>query len=234
MESKPQKIIGLQHFSKADIEEKVEELLALWLPEYLEKSKIFAWERVCERLKTEHEVTITLDANLGTFDGHQILGALTLDPRQIFVEKTIFKEKNFTFVLAHEIGHLMLHRKLTFPQNWDGRFEDNQKSMSPINNQTKTDWEWLEWQANAFAGCLIMPRKTIIHGLYRCQKVIGQRQSHRILVKNDSQDIKAYEDLVTELAKWYFVSRTVVKIRLRELGICYGADYNSTHISNYM
>ena len=73
-----------------------------------------------------------------------------LDKPQGFQEST----------LAHEIGHWMLHVDVDFLE----RADRNEASASPFicrGNITKGRAASIEWQAQFFAGCLLMPRHVL-------------------------------------------------------------------------
>ena len=101
------------------------------------------------------------------------------DRNTILINKFLASEKNqehrLYFTLAHEVGHWYLQRKdayidsgqqSLFGQNTVkssvNRFIDNTDIFKNLKRKklvTKEDW--LEWQANYFASCILMPKKCL-------------------------------------------------------------------------
>lgn len=99
------------------------------------------------------------------------------DRNTILINEFLASEKNqehrLYFTLAHEVGHWYLQRKdayidsgqqSLFGQNTVkssvNRFIDNTDIFKNLKRKklvTKEDW--LEWQANYFASCILMPKK---------------------------------------------------------------------------
>jgi Zn-dependent peptidase ImmA (M78 family) len=99
----------------------------------------------------------------------EILGATYVKRRLLCVNKKLFQNRylgRLNFTWAHEVGHWVLHRKFVGPasrlDSTDGeilcRTEDSKKPM--------------EWQADYFAACLLMPDK-FVHRAF--QEVFGHR-----------------------------------------------------------
>ena len=227
-------IEGLKYLSRGDIEKKVEEIFSLWFPEYLEKPKIFAWERFCAKIQKEYKVKVTIDANLGNgSNGYPILGAFSLNPREIFVDKSIRYEKRFLFVLAHEIGHLILHRNLKFSESWNNKLTDTHDGSFTSREQITPSY-WLEWQANMFAVSLLLPECTFLLGFLKAQQTLKLPLRQKIYVNGFEKSINEYQDLVSEMARRYYVSKTMVKIRLNEFGLVEGPGVTIGHISKHL
>lgn len=225
-------ITGLKRLSKEDIELKAEQIFKEWFPEYLVKPKTFPYERFCKKIETEYSIKVTLDANLGhSSSGQPILGAFSLQPREIFVDASIRRDRRFLFVLGHEIGHLILHRHLKFDEAWNNRIQDTGRSTS-TQKELKTPLDWMEWQANTFATSILMPRATFKIGLGIAQNRLGLSIKPQIVVTNHWQSQKVYEDIVAEMARHYFVPKISIRIRLKELGLVTGPGIDAGHISS--
>ena len=227
-------IEGLYYYTREEIEQKVEQIFGMWFPEYLVKSKIFAWERFCKKIGEEYNVKVTINANLGNAaSGFPILGAFSLSPREIFIDVSIRYDKGFLVVLAHEIGHLILHRKLKFNPDSDNGLTDTLKTLSNPKS-VESDNEIIEWQANAFACSVLMPRGTFYKAMLRAQHVLGLKQKLVIQVTNHPDSIAEYNNIANEMAKWCFVPQRAIKIRLHELGLVRGPGAVEGHISSYL
>ena len=95
-----------------------------------------------------------LDKIFGTRD---VLGATYVKLKTICINERLFEygsEGRLVFTIAHEIGHWILHRQYLNPQENDG---PKQVIVSKNGNCKNT----IEWQADYFASCLLMPEKDI-------------------------------------------------------------------------
>ena len=96
-----------------------------------------------------------------------VLGALWIDERHIYIDQTLDPDERpgasgrFRFTLAHEIGHWGLHRSLFSPKDLhDDLFR---RSSGPsIICRTSQGRERIELQADAFAAALLMPRSEVV------------------------------------------------------------------------
>jgi hypothetical protein len=97
----------------------------------------------------------------------EILGALWAESREVFIDQSLDPVENptlegrYRFTLAHEIGHWQLHRQYLQQSSQDGL---GQKPT--VICRTSQAKEWVEWQADHFASCLLMPR-TLLHHWWR-------------------------------------------------------------------
>jgi len=163
------------------------------------------------------------------FGGPNIFGAIWLETGQICIDESLDPEEYpsieefYRFTLAHEGGgHWRQHRFLV---NTVRGFADTQQPT--IVCRTSQAKERVEFQANLYASCLLMPRKLVMQAW--CQ--FGRdhpgvlRRQDRIV--NDTEDEilrRAFdrihaEEAVRWLAVQFFVSPTAMRIRLERLGL---------------
>ena len=102
--------------------------------------------------------------------------------------------KNFT--LGHEMGHWELHKKT------DMLLTRCTDSIGSDQYKPKTDTEWIEWQADCFASCLLMPADTFKNAFFR---LTGQTFSF------------TGEYLISHMAQIFEVSKQAARIRARQL-----------------
>jgi hypothetical protein len=141
----------------------------------------------------------------GLQDALEVDGFIASDFRSITVDQFVIerREWRYRFTLAHELGHLWLHQKifekLTF------RTIEDWKSFQ--QNVDAENYGWLEYQAYAFGGLVLVPRKPLASHRATCEQA----------VKSEGLDPK------TEAAQWYVcemltnvfnVSRSVIEKRL--------------------
>ena len=76
------------------------------------------------------------------------LSAITVD--QFVLEN---RAKRYRFTLAHEIGHLYLHRTILEQVKFSS-IEEWKRFQLDVDSE---DYNWLEWQAYCFAGLVLVP-----------------------------------------------------------------------------
>jgi Zn-dependent peptidase ImmA (M78 family) len=103
------------------------------------------------------------------------------------------------FTIAHELGHLMLHRYKTPHADRRFRLRDARSSEGSVLE---------EIQANQFAAELLMPRLLIMKEL---------RHSNFEHSPADDSESEEFEKLVRGLAKEFRVSRQAMTVRLSSL-----------------
>lgn len=122
------------------------------------------------------------------------------------------KVKNFT--IMHECAHFLLHQN---SYKLEKLFNKKASSISCCEDYTgKTDLlcspiEWMEWQANALASKLLMPRKPLIE---KVDKLVDEYK-----FRNETNNLLPfYESLIKYLSNYYGVSIEAMKLRLIEVG----------------
>lgn len=100
-----------------------------------------------------------------------------------FLAEDDSQEHRLRFTLAHEVGHWYLHRQeayiddgqsslfdMSYSKNRIDRYVDSKSTTKLLSKKIVTDEDRREWQANYFASCILMPRKTIIKEYEKCKK----------------------------------------------------------------
>ena len=150
-----------------------------------------------------------------------------LDGKTIFIERDLNEDISqigrCNFTKAHEAGHQIL--KMLFPKEYGG---DNRKlhfCLAHPPKQRKMDW--LEWQANAIASVILMPKEVIMRALF----LFGFGE--RIEMINKVYATWEYERF-SSMAVFLGVSKTALSIRLTQLGLVdknyFGNPYDLTDI----
>ena len=171
-----------------------------------------------------------------------ILGAIWVDRREICIDQTLDPEERpnienrYRFTLAHEGGgHWRLHRPyLTSDPNQASLFGDPaQPAVVCRSSQSK---ERVEWQADFYASCLLMPRAMVVEAW--CDRFgntnprILRRKSRVNIDGIDDPDIRgametfernqddqALQNFVRPFAERFQVSPIAMRIRLERLGL---------------
>ena len=136
-----------------------------------------------------------------------------LDGRTILVEKRLLLDhrnngrRNFT--IAHELAHQFIHRE--YPEMYGAQYRkfcDYRRSAK----QHKPITDWREWQADALAAALLLPREAIEDSMF----FFGLGEKMKVLSKKYSE----YKyNRFCEMADFLQVSRTTLSYRMEQLGL---------------
>lgn len=170
---------------------------------------------ICAYLKEKAALLVTESANLPK----GVLGQISFGPDVIHLDNgQASTNERIRFTLAHELGHFLLGHG-NYIARESCREEDI--AIDRLHVINTRDIGRMEWQANYFASCLLLPKKQFK------QEFILQAKKHKLfdrghgLLYLDDQrcNIDTFYRVTAPLVKKFKVSRTVVKLRLKELGL---------------
>lgn len=171
-----------------------------------------------------------------------ILGAIFFEEKRIVVDESLdpdanpAKEGRYRYTAAHEVGHWRLHRGLFERDPAQGSLLEGAARPSVIcrTSQAKTR---IEFQADLFASCVLMPRKLIFAAWDeafpdRKQRVLRPsepvdhpfvevaRFANRIPgAPSAEDDDEALDRFARPFAERFLVSPIAMRIRLERLGL---------------
>lgn len=213
----PDKIEGLKRLSTKEINGIAVEFLEKIDSNITERYRKTPLDKVMAYLKDEMSIKIGDSNHLFDDNGNEQLGYYDVKNKVIYISPTIRHTVRFPFVLAHEIGHLILHSELKANQFTYDNFKDSEYSLFIQKNTLVNDKNWIEWQANCFAASLLMPEKTIKVILIAIQTKMGISKQGRIYLDNQRVNKEDFRNIVKELAIFFGVSKTSVEYRLESL-----------------
>jgi len=139
-------------------------------------------------------------------------GYMTQDRTAIVVDDYCchHMEETYRFTLAHELAHLELHEDwweqcaFNSPEDWRRAIQ---------SGATDAEYRGIEWQANAFAGLVLVPRE-FLQPLFeregsRCAEILGRHEGHD---RQTSFDI-ALEDMCDRVSQEFAVHPVTVGVR---------------------
>lgn len=144
----------------------------------------------------EQKLNLKIIQQMGLKRDYDVEGFLISDFTTIFVDFDMYlKHENRTrFTIAHEVGHLVLHKDL---------FEKlGINSVEKLNNfsikLSDEEYRWLEYQAYSFASHILVPRDLLINELKKRLGRIPSMEAPEILapVVQDLPDIFNVSDAV--------------------------------------
>jgi Zn-dependent peptidase ImmA (M78 family) len=177
----------------------------------------------------------------------EMFGAIWLETGEIVIDESLDPEDHplvegrYRFTLAHEGGgHWRLHRPLVRANGAAGSFSGRGRQPNIICRPSQSK-ERVEWQADFYASCLLMPRKLIMQawqdhfgnlrpfvsdwerscwlspGLLVGGKPVTERNAH-LLADSD------FREIAKEFAHRFQVSVQAMRIRLEKLGLLLQAE----------
>lgn len=130
------------------------------------RDKLTRYERASGRkaelpIDVEYLIEIMEEIEVEYFDDSaefdaDVLGAYDFTQDKMFVRQAIDHEGRRRFTLAHEYGHYVLHKPHFLQQVFDF-FNDPDQRVVQLHRGSGDTRNKLEWQANAFAGHVLMP-----------------------------------------------------------------------------
>lgn len=157
----------------------------------------------------------------------EALGGLWFRSREVkfdqSLDPTVFPSKlgRYRFTVAHETGHWELHRDMFLSSEGQAAMFEGEESPVICRSNDKSQ---LEWQADCFAGNLLMP-KGMVYAQWEAMR--GSREPY--IAIGEIADLKARwglgederptVDVARQMAPVFQVSAQAMQIRLTELGL---------------
>ncbi|MBH8557024.1 ImmA/IrrE family metallo-endopeptidase [Hymenobacter negativus] len=181
-----EKVYGLQHLTPVRIQELANNLLIEYEPAELQKCMPLDLDRFMDFLSKKFGLQLNTSTSLGLdVNFNRILGNIDLEEKVIYIEPNIVDTPRFAFVLAHEIGHFILHSNLKINQQTYQNFEDSSFDTSIGRYRLVNPKQWIEWQANVFASMLLMPENSIRVRLISYQMHIGINHNRGFIFRDN-------------------------------------------------
>lgn len=142
-----------------EIERSAEALLARYAAAHGALAGAVDVDFVIERLLGLDLAVIDLKGLLGNPD---VLGATVVDQQRIYVDQSLEENPGrFAFTLAHEVGHWVLHRPHLATHPEGSALFDLSEFIEPQPASVPGQKARVEWQADQFAACLLMPGRLV-------------------------------------------------------------------------
>ncbi len=146
----------------------------------------------------------------GLLDGIDIDGFLSNDLQSICIDSKLYSDERYEnrlrFTFAHEVGHLILHRREI--KQCDFRTVFDWKHFR--EDFLEEDLNWFEQHANEFAGRLLVPLDSLRNDLDSLEFQIV-----RIRKKYGAQDEVLIDAISRKICSKYRVSSGVITRRIR-------------------
>jgi len=147
-----------------------------------------------------------------------LLGSCKISSNEIGINESIIDTKRELFILAHEFGHYILHQKLLINQEFYNSFQDSKYNFTIKKHNLINPKHWIEWQANYFSSCMILPKYNLIARLYSFQERYSIRKG-KIYVDDKYHNQNDFHKLIAKLSQFFNVSKTSIIYRLNEFDL---------------
>jgi Zn-dependent peptidase ImmA (M78 family) len=176
-------------------------------------------EEILERALGLEIHYVDLEKIMGSRD---VLGATYSKSRRILINERLFElgsEGRLAFTCAHEAGHWVLHRRYA-----DSRAKDGQENDAIVGKAADAR-DPIEWQADYFASCLLMPENQVNEVF---EKICGippvviraeRRALEECSCEAFAQQWPYIAAAMCEAGGFSNVSRQAMIIRLQDLGL---------------
>ena len=97
-----------------------------------------------------------------------VLGALWVDRREVFIDQSLDPyehpdmEGRYNFSVGHETGHWCLHRPYIANAAAQSAMFNDSETEPTVICRTSQAKERIEWQADYFSSCFLMPRQNVL------------------------------------------------------------------------
>jgi Zn-dependent peptidase ImmA (M78 family) len=226
-------------------EKQIEREAALLLDEYAMKfSPVIAPPVPVDEIVENHlNLTLVYLDMKSLFPFADVHGAIWFNQGKIGIEQTLDpyhspnRRGRYHFTLAHEVGHWRLHRQHYMANTSQRLLFDDGTPRPDVVCRSSEIGQPVEWQANTFAACLLMPRKMVHEAWDRLRGddagaiSIGElRQQYSTMDESvfirgeaptnpETRDQAIKEHYCRPLAETFQVSPEAMRIRLESLNL---------------
>lgn len=183
------------------------------------KSGAVSLESVCQWQQNEAGLTVETAAAISREDAERgVLGRISFKPASITIFFDRMDARRPRFTLAHELGHLLLgHGAYMVSESVDAKDIESGGNT----DLAEDDIRRLERQANYFASCLLLPYDLFVASARETaiRMDLIDRGHGLVFLDHQPVNIHNYYNLTSALMDAYEVSRTAVRIRLKNLGL---------------
>jgi Zn-dependent peptidase ImmA (M78 family) len=180
---------------------------------------------VIERVLGLDLAVIDLKGLLGNPD---VLGATVIDQKGIYVDQSLEQNPGrFAFTLAHEVGHWVLHRPHLAAHPEGSALFDLSEFIEPQPACGPGKKPRVEWQADQFAACLLMPGRLVraaVHDAFGGRLPTWEGIQARLRTRQLDPTFIDVAAQVIAAGSFDNVSNTAMRIRLLDLKLVVDAS----------
>lgn len=214
---------GVPRLTRYDLERRTSNFLSKFAAHCLDKPIYTPVATIAHELQARGFAKFIFNVELGQIRGRKIRGSFEQATNIVRIDVSLnVGSPQFNFTLAHEIGHLVMHRRVDLAafDAPESIIKDHDRHLVLEMGASTQPRALLEWQANKFASSLLLPCETFPSAVRSIQGQLGiTRNVGQVYCYHDQVLDKDYRELLHRLGAIYEVSRSVVRIRLQELNL---------------
>lgn len=176
---------------------------------------------ICHYITEKYHVKFIFGCKLGIdASGREILGKILSSPTTIYVSDTLEEDSpRWRFTVAHEIGHLILHQSIDLASIISTYLETDRSQSITILDQEPNMIGRLEWQANAFASCLLMPRDRLYEIVvsHLLEYKVNNYTFGIIYLDDQPCNYRPFNQLISKINLELHVSKQAAEYRIAQL-----------------
>ncbi|MBL8352360.1 MAG: ImmA/IrrE family metallo-endopeptidase [Burkholderiaceae bacterium] len=176
-------------------------------------------EKICTQHPTAANLTVERHLTADVEYRNAPLGRLSFEPLKL----ELFGPPGpnvgrYRFTFAHELAHLLLGHGQYMRREFSD--ETDYRSSTRVVD-TESDITRMEYQANYFAACLLMPRESFVTDfVWELRRLdLHDKGFGALYVDSQECNVANYMSVTNRLMKFYGASRAAVSIRLKGLGL---------------
>jgi len=148
----------------------------------------------------------------GLQEAFEIDGFISSDLKSIMVDAFVYERRpgRYRFTLAHELAHVVLHRRI-YQEHAFRTVEEWKRFQREMDEE---DRRWLEWQAYAFAGLVLVPAEPL---RAKYQKAVRAATRVGLSLQKAGEVARSY--VADWVARRFEVSAQVIERRLDKDGL---------------
>lgn len=166
-------------------------------------------KHITETLKLKLEF-LNEDSNL--------LGSCDIQNKTILIHPSLIGTKRYLFVLAHELGHYVLHKNIKVSQTTYNNFIDSEINFKTNRYELSNPKHWLEWQANYFSSSIILPDVLLVARLIAFQNKNNLRNG-KLFLDDQLENRQLFNKAIENLSYIFDVTKTTIIYRLKDLNM---------------
>jgi len=181
-----------------------------------------------EILECHLDLSLDFDDLRKRFNDSGILGATWIEDQEVLIDQSLDPAGNpriegrYRFTVAHEVGHWVLHRHQLMESRCTPLLDG--KSEPSIVCRDTAQKPPIEWQADCFAGYLLMPEELIRQGWAEMtgslDPYVAEGEIKELIQRYDlAGDEQPTVDIAKRMARAFHVSGQAMQIRLVKLNL---------------
>jgi len=215
----PIKLTGLKQLTAKQIENEANLILNELSFEILDRCCRYELTDLINFIKEKYYIKTIFRELEMTSGGIDIIGHFDNSNNIISIEKSLIGTDRIGFVLAHELGHAILHSEIKINNEVYNEFNDSEYDFMSDKHILSNYKNWIEWQANRFASYILIPEKNLKVHLITIQMQLGISKYGHIYLDNQPTNLADYQKIMNYLKFQFNTTKTTILYRMQELGL---------------